>query len=73
MLKEERAKVAEEALLLSQQPRTVVPPALAVETEVEALISPVVDALVDPAPKVPGPLTIDDWWAKQLGSPLEAA
>ncbi len=32
------------------------------------------DALIDPEPKVEsGALTIDDWWAKQLGSPLEAA
>jgi chromosome segregation ATPase len=72
-LKEDRARVAEEALTLAQQPRTVVPPVMKDDVETEPLIKPAVDALLDPAPKVPGPLTIDDWWAKQLGSPLEAA
>jgi len=87
LLAEEHAKLAAAAIEAAPvsapapapaQPAAA-PPAVEAPVVAEAnaddlAIKPAMDALVDPAPAVPGrPSTIDDWWAKQLGSPLEAA
>lgn len=69
-LREEQARLASAAIV--EAPVESEPPATRV---VEADPVPKTrDALKEPAPPAPpGPPTIDDWWAKQLGSPLEAA
>jgi chromosome segregation ATPase len=77
-LRDEQARLVSESLALEERERAVppveaeVPAEAASEVPVAKAARATSDAFGDPKPAPPRS-RIDEWWAKQLGSPLEAA